>query len=260
MAPSSVALEPVPGRSPQHLVVANAIRMWVFAGAYGPGERLPPERTLAVRLGVGRKTLRAAIRQLNDEGLLTTTRGRSGGSVVTDGVSLDPDSRERTRALVRDAAHAIELRSALESLAARLAASRATESQLATLAAMRVQRPASLREFRALDASFHRLVGEASANPRLVDAILRARAEFFTPADAAFADIPWDLLPPQMREFYEQHRAVAEAIRRRRPDQAAAAMHAHVHEGSAALIEVLDRLREADGAATRADGPDDLAD
>ena len=59
--------------------LARAIRLGVLAD----GEQLPPERDLAERLGVSRNTLREAIAALRDSGLVTTRRGRGGGTVVT---------------------------------------------------------------------------------------------------------------------------------------------------------------------------------
>ena len=59
-------------------MLATAIRLGVFA----TGDRLPPERELAERLRVGRATLREAIAALRQAGLVTTTRGRTGGTVV----------------------------------------------------------------------------------------------------------------------------------------------------------------------------------
>jgi GntR family transcriptional repressor for pyruvate dehydrogenase complex len=60
--------------------LATAIRLGVFV----TGEQLPPERELADRHGVvARNTLRDAIAALRAPGLVSTRRGRGGGSVVT---------------------------------------------------------------------------------------------------------------------------------------------------------------------------------
>ena len=65
--------------------LAIAIRM----GVVETGERLPPERDLAEQLNVSRVTLREAIKALNLAGYVTSTRGRTGGTVVT----YDPKHR-----------------------------------------------------------------------------------------------------------------------------------------------------------------------
>ena len=58
--------------------LATAIRLGVFSF----GSALPPERELAERLGVSRATLREAIAGLRSAGMVRTTRGRGGGTVV----------------------------------------------------------------------------------------------------------------------------------------------------------------------------------
>src|SRR5689334_23902760 len=58
--------------------LATAIRL----GAYPDGSVLPPERELAVTVGVSRATLREAIAALRMAGMVKTTRGRGGGTVV----------------------------------------------------------------------------------------------------------------------------------------------------------------------------------
>ena len=59
--------------------LATTIRL----GVYPRGSMLPPERELAQRLHVSRSTLREAMAALRQAGLVETTRGRGGGTVVT---------------------------------------------------------------------------------------------------------------------------------------------------------------------------------
>jgi GntR family transcriptional regulator len=58
--------------------VAEAIR----AGGFAPGDRLPPERELAERLGVSRSTLRLALHDMERAGVVTRRPGRGGGTFV----------------------------------------------------------------------------------------------------------------------------------------------------------------------------------
>src|SRR5690349_24353447 len=58
--------------------LATAIRL----GVYPHGTALPSERDLAEQLGVSRATLREGIAALRAAGLVETTRGRGGGTVV----------------------------------------------------------------------------------------------------------------------------------------------------------------------------------
>src|SRR3954465_15140989 len=48
---------------------------WIAKGKVRPGAQLPPEPQLAGELGVSRPTLREALRSLEDEGVVTRTRG-----------------------------------------------------------------------------------------------------------------------------------------------------------------------------------------
>ena len=59
--------------------LATLIRL----GVYPRGSTLPPERELAGRLAVSRATLREAMAAMRQAGLVQTTRGRGGGTVVT---------------------------------------------------------------------------------------------------------------------------------------------------------------------------------
>ncbi len=63
-------------------IVVERVRDAIGLGVLAPGERLPAETDLARMLDVGVMTLRAALAQLRDDGLLETRRGRTGGSFV----------------------------------------------------------------------------------------------------------------------------------------------------------------------------------
>lgn len=79
--------------------VASAYRAIVDSfGADDPAEgvKLPPERDLAVELGVSRSTLRAALASLESEGRITRLRGRNGGTYL-DGTPEVPGPRKMER-------------------------------------------------------------------------------------------------------------------------------------------------------------------
>ena len=95
-------LRPASGNAFENTVeqLARAIRLGVLAD----GEQLPPERDLAARLGVSRNTLREAIAALRDSGLVTTRRGRGGGTTVTYAAETPASSRGVTGTFVRSGA------------------------------------------------------------------------------------------------------------------------------------------------------------
>jgi DNA-binding LacI/PurR family transcriptional regulator len=69
--------------------VARSLREWIHGGQWSPGERLPPEMDLVQRLSVSRGTIRTALQQLTDEGLVVELPGRgrkSRGRIVAPAV------------------------------------------------------------------------------------------------------------------------------------------------------------------------------
>lgn len=117
--------------SSQSLKALLGIRELVFSGEVGPGVRLS-EVTLSGRLGISRTPIRAALAQLDQEGVVETIP--SGGYTV----------RGFTQGDVTDA---IELRGALEGMAARVAAERGVP-------------PARLQSMHGLLAELDRIVAE----------------------------------------------------------------------------------------------------
>src|SRR5919198_5732754 len=95
-------------------------------GLVAPGERLPPERDLATRLGVSRVTLREAIRALQQAGYVESRRGRYGGTFVN--ATLPRARRVGLRRLARELGpsldDALTFREVLETGAAEAAAAR----------------------------------------------------------------------------------------------------------------------------------------
>src|SRR5688500_5033710 len=63
--------------------VARSLRALIHGGHLGPGDRLPPERELAKQMGVGRVSIREALRLLQATGYVDVRRGASGGTFIT---------------------------------------------------------------------------------------------------------------------------------------------------------------------------------
>jgi DNA-binding transcriptional regulator YhcF (GntR family) len=66
--------------------VAASLERRILEGSLKPGDRLPPERELAVELGVSRPSLREAIQKLSSKGMVQSRQG--GGTYVTDRLEL----------------------------------------------------------------------------------------------------------------------------------------------------------------------------
>lgn len=113
--------------------IEERLELAIAHGILAPGERLPSEAALADQFGAAVVTVRDALSGLRDRGLITTRRGRGGGSFVAE----DADARrsvlvERIRAL--SAAELLDFGDAYFAnvgTAAELACDRATDRELA---------------------------------------------------------------------------------------------------------------------------------
>ena len=70
-------------------VIGDQIREQVRSGTLKPGDKLPPERTLAEQFGTSRNAVREALRALEHAGLINLQKGAHGGAFITDG---DPEA------------------------------------------------------------------------------------------------------------------------------------------------------------------------
>ena len=158
--------------------LADRLVTAIAVGAYSPGERLPPERELAASLGVSRVTLREALRQVSELGLVEARRGRGGGTFVStvDWEEVAPQVARRTLEVelpkLRDL---FDYRCLVEGMIARTAAERRTAEDVAELHAALAEfdRVEGMIEARALDHRIHGLITAAARNPHL--SLLSAR-------------------------------------------------------------------------------------
>ncbi|MEV4948858.1 FadR/GntR family transcriptional regulator [Streptomyces sp. NPDC053755] len=154
-----------PRRSGLSDQVITELRSQITSGEWPVGSRIPTEPELVEQLGVARNTVREAVRALAHNGLLDIRQG-SGTYVVATSELAGVMHR---RFAGSDPRHIAELRSTLESAAARFAAQRRTErdmKQLDALLAGREEAWASgdAERFVTADAAFHHAVVVASHN------------------------------------------------------------------------------------------------
>ncbi|GGU21955.1 FadR/GntR family transcriptional regulator [Streptomyces lavendofoliae] len=154
-----------PRRSALSDQVIAELRNQITSGEWPVGSRIPTEPELVEQLGVARNTVREAVRALAHNGLLDIRQG-SGTYVVATSELAGVMHR---RFAAADPRHIAELRSTLESSAARLAAARRTERDMRQLDALLARREEAweagdAERFVAADATFHLAVVAASHN------------------------------------------------------------------------------------------------
>jgi DNA-binding FadR family transcriptional regulator len=154
--------------------VASDLQARIMSGELKPGDRLPAEPVLCAQYGLGRSTVREALRFLASRDLIVTTRGTQGGSFVTQ---ADPAliSKQMQNGIRRLTSHAdisaenlLEVRRLIEVPAAGLAAARRTTEDLAglrnSLEAVSKKNPLAILESNRF---VHRMVLSAAHNPML---------------------------------------------------------------------------------------------
>ncbi|GAA4692097.1 FadR/GntR family transcriptional regulator [Phytohabitans rumicis] len=196
--------------------VIDQLREQVASGQWPVGARIPTEPRLVEALGVGRNTVREAVRALVHAGVLECRQG-SGTYVI----SSDEMSGAVTRRLAAArTAEAVEVRRAFEVEAARLAALRRTKKDLAALDGALADREAAWRSGRVsafveADAALHIVIVAAAHNAML--------AELYASFDAAMrATIAEGVGGELHPDRYVDHTRLVDAIRAGDPDRAAA--------------------------------------
>ncbi|WP_457099235.1 FadR/GntR family transcriptional regulator [Microbacterium sp. P5_E9] len=221
---------PAPARAWR--VVLEKIETDLLEGRLGPGDRLPPERELSTTLGVGRSSVREALRVLEVMGLIRTGTG----SGPTSGAIITATPRGGLAALLRlqVAAHGFPLEDVVatrllfeEWIVRTLAAADGHDLTEARAAVAAMDDPSlTPGEFLALDAQFHLDLADASGNVVVAASMggLRAAIEGYVRAGAEkVAD--WDAIAVTLR--HEHHR-ILEAIDAGDAEAARTLVHDHI--------------------------------
>jgi len=209
----------------------------VRAGHLKPGDRLPPERELAVQFGVGRNSMREALRELDLLGLVTSRHGEGTFVAVPSAEALMAPFRAVIELSSTAGDSVMEFRRVFEPGVAALAATNLTDAGRDLLYAALVEfenRVAAGDDtVVGADADFHLMTGHATGNPTVIGvhtALYALLKDFrsnlsrssYAPSDTAVAG----------------HRLIYEAILARDPDAAAAAMREHLDDVSGALDHI----------------------
>ena len=212
------------------------LRALLDDSSFESGQRLPPERELAARIGIGRRALRRALEVLEAEGRIWRHQGKGTflGSRPANAATDLEELTKRTHPL-----EVMDARLEIEPALARLAAMKATNGDIERLLHL-ADRTASSSDAdgRELwDSALHRTIAEAAGNSLLL--------AVFDMIDRIRQDTTWRLLRERARSgerqqiYVEQHRRVIAAIAQREALAAEQAMREHLELVRDGLLKVM---------------------
>lgn len=213
--------------------VADQIRTVIEQGGFGPGSRLPPERELALQLGVSRPSLREALIALEIEGRVEI---RMSSGVYVCAAPAAPGAE--TLALGESPTELMQARSLLEGSVVSLAAARVTRPGLerikACLEAMRLDMQRGRAPVEA-DRRFHVAIAELTGNTILA----RLVGELFDGRHGAISSrmTRRSESARTWQAALQEHEMIYQALESRDPQEAAAAMAAHLRAARERWIE-----------------------
>ncbi len=207
MLPDSQLLQPVEQRS-RNDAVLDALAEFISNAQIEPGSKLPTERELTERLQVGRSTVREALKRWEALGIVETRKG-SGTflrvPVAPGDIHLPLTIQRQQKSLLQT----LEIRRALETEAAAIAAQRATKEELARMeACLARMEEVHLRDGSAgpEDWQFHLSIYNATGNPMFAQLVHHMRIPIYS-----FFDHPFDQKDFASRSF-PFHRELFDAI------------------------------------------------
>ena len=234
--------------------VASTLERRILEGSLKAGDRLPPERELAIELGVSRPSLREAIQKLASKGMVQSKQG--GGTYVTDALEssfFDP-WQEMMGSYPNLREDMLEFRRMLEGQAAEWAAERATDADLQRLDQTFQALQASFQgddTARRSDAdiAFHQAVGDAAHNVllgHLSAALLRLMHDNIRLNLGELKSVP-----AASSLLMRQHAAIHTAIAERKPQAARSAAETHIDFVRETLAQTLRSVARRETAERR---------
>jgi len=199
----------------------------ILSGAVAPGARLPTERELAAQFGVSRASIREALSVLQSRGLIESRQGD--GTIVSptahDGLLLPlSEHQARSRSAIMNP---LEVRYMFEPQTAYLAAERASDAEIAAMAACIQKQHAVVAAGGSgidEDTAFHFAVARASHNDLIMAIVAHINAALRETRE-------WSLRARSgAQRSLQHHHNIVTAIARRDPQAAQEAMAIHVED------------------------------
>lgn len=215
---------------PQRLYrqIAEQLRTLIGEGEFKAGERLPAERDLSKQLGVSRPSVREALIAMEVEGWVEVRTG-SGVYVRERGARVNGHNGHAVASTEWGPLELIRARKVVEGEIAAMAATQAKAHDLRAmaeaLASMRADADAGHLPLDG-DRAFHTAIVTACGNTVLIETVQgfwdSRRSPIFERLGGHFETVQ------SWRSAIAEHEAIYEAVRRRDPQAARTAMHAHM--------------------------------
>ncbi len=208
--------------------IAEHIELMVLSGELPDGARLPSERELMERFGVGRSSVREALFALQKRGVITVTPGAAARAAHPSPHILVGELSSIARHMLarpEGMRHFQHARALLEVGLAREAAQRIASEDLAELTAALAANEAAigdLERFQRTDLEFHLVIAKSSRNPIFV-ALHNAMSEWLSEQRRVSSRAG-----AQPDQVFREHKRIHDAIAARDPTAAAAAMEDHL--------------------------------
>ncbi len=189
-----------------------------------PQDALPPERELVETFGVGRSSVREALRMLESRGMIES-RGDGAFAVADFRSPLDHSLGLLIAVEQANYAELFEVRRVLEGEAAALAASRRTKTQVNRIAETIDEMTKGLgseERFIGADLRFHMLLAEATRNRLILHLMNAIRALLHRSLSSSYH------IPGSPERAIEMHHLILDAVAQRRPEEARQRMQEHV--------------------------------
>ena len=205
-------------------VVFNTLREAILKGELKPGERLM-ELQLAAKLGVSRTPIREAIRMLEQEGLAVTIP-RKGAEVA--------------KMTEKDMEDVLQVREALDMLAASIACELITEEALSELVQAMEDFEKSIetkevKKIAEMDERFHDIIYQATGNPKLVNILNNLREQMYRYRVEYLKDESHYPL------LLEEHREIVDAFGKKDKEKVSACMSKHVENQAVAVKAIIQK-------------------
>ena len=210
-------------------VISDYLSDGILSGEMRPGDKLPSDRNLSALFGVGRTSVREALKVLSVLGLIDILPGQ--GTFIAANSSnffITPLSWNFLMG-ERNVNHIIDVRNVLEIESAKLATQHASKSDLDELSyifkrSSEAYLDGNLQDFLDLDLDFHLAIAQCSQNPIIQSLLLTSRKLIRYISKSGMVNFM------QLKDIFEEHNLIYNAILSRDPIEASKKMASHLEK------------------------------